>query len=72
MVTHTIVVEFDPATGHYTATVPGYPGIVADAKSERSVVRMATKAIRMYNEEMGTGTANLAPPLRAKIVSVDV
>lgn len=71
MVSYTIVVEFDPTTGHYTATVPGYH-IVADAKSERTVIRMAAKAIRMYNEESASKSQQLAPPLRAKLVSVDI
>lgn len=33
---------------------------------------MATKAIRMYNEESAKHPQALDPPLRAKLVSVDV
>ncbi len=57
MVTQTIVLEYAPETGHYTATVPGYPAIVADAKTERSAIRLATEAIRFHQEHCPPGSS---------------
>lgn len=62
---HPVVLEFDAETGHYTATVPGIPAIVVDAKSERSALKLAAEAIVLYRAD---GEAELA----AKVVSVDV
>jgi predicted RNase H-like HicB family nuclease len=64
-VKQSVVVEFDSETGHYTATVPGMPGIVVDAKTERTAVKLAVQAIAMYRAEG-------QPALEAKVVSVDV
>lgn len=69
-----VVVEYDPETRHYTATVPGLPWLVVDAKSERSAVGMARKAISLSLEEpareKGPPRTDAPRPLRAKIVSV--
>jgi predicted RNase H-like HicB family nuclease len=62
---HPVVLEFDAETGHYTATVPGMPGIVVDAKTERTALKMVAEAIAIYRDEHGL-------PLTAKVVSVDV
>ena len=43
----TVVVEYDPETRHYVATVPGLD-IVADAKSEKAAVKMASEAIPLH------------------------
>lgn len=45
---HPVVLEFDPDTGHYTATVPGMPGIVVDAKTEKTALKLVAEAIAMY------------------------
>ena len=62
---HPVVVEFDADTGHYTASVPGMPGIVVDAKTEKTALKLAAEAITLYRSE---GQAEL----KAKVVSVDV
>lgn len=68
-----VVVEYDPATRHYTATVAGIPAIVVDARSERSAVRRAREAISLYLEEGGkVPRGRQAKPVRAKLVPVRV
>jgi len=62
---HPVVLEFDAETGHYTATVPGMPGIVVDAKTERTALKLVAEAIAMYRDEHGA-------TISAKVVSVDV
>lgn len=73
---YSVVVEYDPGTGHFTATVPGLPNIVVDAKTESAALKMARGAIEfdLGEKEASTKGRKLrhAPPLRAKIVSVDV
>jgi predicted RNase H-like HicB family nuclease len=44
-----VVVEHDPETGHYAATVPGLP-IFVDAESEREVRKLVKEAISFYRE----------------------
>lgn len=65
MMRHSVVLEFDPMTRHYTATVPGLPGIVIDAKSEKTALKWASDAIAMH-------LADAVAPLRAKVVVVNV
>jgi predicted RNase H-like HicB family nuclease len=65
MMRHQVVVEFDPTTRHYTATVPGIPAIVVDAKSEKTALKWVAEAIALH-------LAELPAPLQAKVVSVDV
>lgn len=71
-----VVLEYDADTGHYTATVPGLPGVICDAKSKREVLRLAREGIAFYLEELSTprkaGRESPPKPLRAKVVSVDV
>lgn len=71
-----VVLEHDPETGHYTATVPGLPSIVVDAKSERVALRRVREAIGMALREGRKASPRGRPrrglPLRAKIVSVNV
>ena len=62
---HPVVLEFDAETGHYTATVPGIPAIIVDAKTEKSALKMAAEAIALFR-------ADGQPELAAKVVSVDV
>ena len=64
-VKHPVVLEYDPGTGHYTATVPGMPGIVVDARTEKTALRLVAQAIAMHRRDS-------APTLQAKVVSVDV
>ena len=71
-----IVLEYDPATRHYTATVPGLPGLILDAKSEKEAVKLAREGIALYLEELSAvprqGSRGPSEPLRAKILTVDV
>ena len=74
-VKYRIVIEYDPDTRHYTATVPGLPGLVVDAKSEREVMKLAKEGIRFYLEESTTEEPRLPrrpKPLPAKVVTVDL
>ncbi len=71
-----VVLEYDPETRHYTATVPGLPGLFVDAKSEKEAVKLAKEGIAMFLEELaapGRGRSEAyGRPLTAKIVTVDV
>jgi predicted RNase H-like HicB family nuclease len=66
-VAYDVVIEYDPETRSYTATVPGLP-IVVDAASEEEALRLAREGIAWHLEET-------SPPkhrVRVKVVSVDV
>lgn len=60
-----VVIEHDPETRAYTATVPGLP-IVVDADSEDDAVRMAKEAVALYLEDSPSPPA----PTRVKVVTV--
>lgn len=62
---HPVVLEFDSGTGHYTATVPGMPGIVVDAKTEKTALKLVAEAIASYRADPGIH-------IQAKVVSVEV
>jgi predicted RNase H-like HicB family nuclease len=70
-----VVVEHDPETGHYAATVPGLP-IFVDAESEREVRKLVKEAISFYLEEASSGKSAKSPgpvaPFPVKIITVDV
>ncbi len=70
-----VVVEHDPETGHYAATIPGMP-IFVDAESEREVRKLVKEAISFYLEEVSSGRSAKSPrsssPLPVKIITVDV
>ena len=67
------VLEVDPGWGHVTATVPGIPALVCDAKSEKAALRLVRDGIAFYRDETtAPGRRSGAAPLRAKVVSVDV
>jgi predicted RNase H-like HicB family nuclease len=71
-----VVLEYDPDTGHYTATVPGLPGLFADAKSETEALKLAKEGIAFYLKELSSvsrlGSEEPAKPLPVKVVTVDV
>lgn len=64
-VDYQVVIEHDPETRAYTATVPGLP-IVVDAVSEEEAVRLAKEAISLYLEEVQSPPK----PVRVKVVTV--
>jgi predicted RNase H-like HicB family nuclease len=66
-VAYDVVIEFDPETRSYTATVPGLP-VVVDADSEEEALRLAREAIAWHLEEASPPKQ----PIRVKVVSVDV
>lgn len=68
LVQYPVVLEFDPETRHYTASVPGLP-VVVDATSRRAALKLAREAIACYLKDSG---AAAAPPLRAELVTVKV
>ncbi|HKZ47433.1 MAG TPA: hypothetical protein VJ397_01455 [Thermoplasmata archaeon] len=65
----TVVVEFDPESRHYVATVPGLD-IIADAKSEKAAVRLAREAIPLHLEALRE--RGIRPTARAKVLQVEV
>jgi len=65
LVDYQVVIEHDPETRAYTATVPGLP-IVVDADSEEEAVRLAKEAIALYLEE----APGPPKPMRVKVVTV--
>jgi predicted RNase H-like HicB family nuclease len=70
-----VVVEYDPSSRHFTATVAGIPNIVVDAKSERGAVRLAREAIEVFMRERPNSVPEPGPretTVRAKIVAVEV
>ena len=72
-VNHQVVLEYDPETKSYTATVPGLP-IVVDADSEEEALRLAREGISVYLKETSSrkGTDRREKPVRVKIVTVEV
>jgi len=50
-VNHQVILEYDPETRSYTATVPGLP-IVVDADSEEEALRLAKEGISVYLKDM--------------------
>ena len=75
-VKYAVVLEYDPETRHHTATVPGMPGLIVDAKSEREALKLAKEGIAYYLEEQSEkrrrGSAAPIRPLTAKVVTVDL
>jgi len=65
----TVVVEYDPESRHYVATVPGLD-IVADARSEKAAVRLAREAIPLHLEALKERGQKPVP--RAKFLEVEV
>ena len=61
-----VVLEYDPESGHVTATVPGIPAIVCDAKSEKAALRLVRDGIAFTREEaIASGRrSGSAPPAR--------
>ena len=68
-----VVLEHDPKTGHYTATVPGFPGLFVDAKSEAKAIKLAKEGIAFYLEELeSTAGGRPSKPLPSKVLTVDL
>ncbi len=70
-----VVLEHDPETGHYTATVAGLPGLFVDAKSEEETLSLAKEAITYYLDEVQASVSSPRepiPPLPSKIITVDL
>jgi predicted RNase H-like HicB family nuclease len=68
-----VILEHDPETDAYTATVAGLDDIVVDASSEQEALTMAQEAIRFYLEEAKTNGIHVptASP-EARVVPVDI
>lgn len=68
-----VIIEHDPETGAFTATVAGLPDIVVDARSDEEALSMAQEAIRFYlDEARATGFPVPMQGPEARIVPVDV
>ena len=72
-VNHQVVLEYDPETKSYTATVPGLP-IVVDADSEEEALRLAKEGISVCLKEASSRkrTEKREKPVQVKIVTVEV
>ncbi len=72
-VNHQVILEYDPETKSYTATVPGLP-IVVDADSEEEALRLAKDGISVYLKEASSHrrTDTHEKPVQVKIVMVEV
>jgi len=68
-----VLIEFDPDTRSYSATVPGHPVFVS-ARSERDVLKLVKESLQLYLEDNPGGRAVPHPehPAKAKVVTVDV
>ncbi|MHB8604920.1 MAG: type II toxin-antitoxin system HicB family antitoxin [Thermoplasmatota archaeon] len=66
-----VVLEYDRETKHYTATVAGLPGLVIDAKSEKTAIKWAREGIEFYLEELAKERPKPAL-IVSKIVTVEV
>lgn len=68
-----VVVEYDPPGKYYTATVPGMP-IVVESRTERGALKLAREAIQIHREKVAKSRPPISeePPVRAKVVTVDV
>ncbi len=66
-VEYDIVVEYDPVTRRYAASVAGLP-IFVDGRTEKEAIRLAREGIDFYLDEGG----ETEPPARVKVVTVDV
>ena len=68
-----IVIEYDPETRSYTATVPGLP-VFADANTEKEEVKLAKEGIAWYLEEEPARPRGRpsGQPVKAKLVSGDL
>lgn len=67
-----IVLEADEETGHVTGTVVGVPSIIVDGRDEKETLDLAREAIRFYLDETQAPPRRTAPPVHAKVVTVDV
>ncbi len=72
-VNHQVVLEYDPETKSYTATVPGLP-VVVDADTEEEALRLVKESIAIYLKEAaaGKGAARREKQVQVKIVTVEV
>jgi len=71
-VKYQVLVEYDPETKSYAASVPGVP-VYADADTEKEALRLAKEGLAWYLEDAAaTPKAARSARVRAKLVSVDV
>jgi len=72
-VNHQVILEYDPETKSYTATVPGLP-IVVDADTEEEALRLAKDGISLYLKETSSRkkTDKREKAVQVKIVTVEV
>ena len=68
-----MVIEYDPKTRSFAATVPGLP-IVVDADTEKEAVKLAKEGIAWYFEESAARPRGKpsGQPVKVKLVSVDL
>ncbi len=68
-----VLVERDPDTKAFTATVPGLP-IVVDARSRKDALRLVKEGLSLYHDEMKASrrSPNVERPAKAELVTVDL
>lgn len=67
------IIEDDPDTGHFTATIAGVPQVIADARTEAEALRLVREALAFYLEDVRqSGEPLPAFTGTAKVVPVDV
>lgn len=66
------IIEDDPETGHFTATIAGIPQIIVDATSEEEALRLVREALAFYLEDVHEAGEPLPTTGTAKVVPVDV
>ena len=73
-VNHQVVLEYDPETKSYTATVPGLPIVVDADTEEEEALRLAKEGISLYLKEASSHrrTDKREKPVQVKIVTVEV
>ena len=72
-VNHQVVLEYDPETKSYTATVPGLP-VVVDADTEEEALKLAKEGISLCLREVSRkpGLKAHKKRIQVRIVTVDV
>ena len=67
-----VLVEYDPETKSYAASVPGAP-VYADADTEKEALKLAKEGLAWYLEDAAEAPKAARPIcVRAKLVTVDV
>ena len=70
-VKYQILIEYDPETKSFGASVPGLP-VYSDANSEQEALDMIRQGLVWYLEENSAGQDQVPPQVQAKLVTVEL